>query len=348
MNKYKISIIVPVYNVEKYIRQCLDSIINQTYKNIEILLIDDGSVDNSGKICDEYAKNDKRIKVFHQKNSGVSRARNKGLDNITGDYVMFVDSDDWLELNACEILIKILKKHHVQFLIFNLYKEYNNRIVKMKEYNIPKSDNLLVKKIQAKILAPSIKIDDFSIGQIGFACTKIISSKLFKTNRFPFENKKAVYEDVLLYYNLFENVDKVLVCNEYLYHYRILNTSATRGYNADFPQISDEFNKQILLLKDKHKNDKYYFQSVYVRNLFNLTTVLNLFINNFDTRNSFKVRKKMLKEMLKKDYYKNSIANIKAYNLNKKLKIYYYLLKLKLYTFVILANDCEQVIKRNL
>ena len=92
----KVTIIVPVYNVEKYLRKCLDSLINQTYKNLEIIVIDDGSMDSSGKICDEFAEKDDRVIVIHQKNAGVSIARNVGLDRMSGDYVTFVDSDDYL------------------------------------------------------------------------------------------------------------------------------------------------------------------------------------------------------------------------------------------------------------
>lgn len=122
-----LSVIVPVYNVEKYLPKCLESIIKQTYKNLEIILIDDGSTDDSGKICDEYAEKDKRIKVVHQKNQGVSVARNKGLDLCTGDYITFVDSDDWCEVNyfeqifACNSIDK-----NIGIIITNFVKEYKN------------------------------------------------------------------------------------------------------------------------------------------------------------------------------------------------------------------------------
>lgn len=104
-----ISVIVPVYNVEKYIRNCLDSIINQTYKDLEIILVDDGSTDNSGAICDEYAQKDSRIKVIHKQNGGLSSARNAGLDNATGKYVGFIDSDDFIELDMYEKLLNTLQ-----------------------------------------------------------------------------------------------------------------------------------------------------------------------------------------------------------------------------------------------
>ena len=99
MNEELISIIVPVYNVEEYLKECIDSIINQTYKRIEIILVDDGSTDKSGKICDDYAKIDKRIKVVHKENGGLSDARNVGISVSSGKYIAFVDSDDWVEKN---------------------------------------------------------------------------------------------------------------------------------------------------------------------------------------------------------------------------------------------------------
>ena len=107
----KISIIVPVYNVEKYLRKCVDSILNQTFKDFELILVDDGSIDTSGKICDEYNLKDNRIKVIHKENGGLSSARNAGLDIAQGEYIGFVDSDDWIELDMYEELYKICKEN---------------------------------------------------------------------------------------------------------------------------------------------------------------------------------------------------------------------------------------------
>ena len=107
-----ISVIVPVYNAEKYLRECLDSIVNQTYKNIEIILVDDGSTDGSGAICDEYADKDVRIKVYHIPNGGASNARNLGIDNADGEYLMFVDSDDIILPYVVERAIKLALEHN--------------------------------------------------------------------------------------------------------------------------------------------------------------------------------------------------------------------------------------------
>ena len=109
MENAKVSVVVPVYNVEKYLSRCLDSIINQTYRNLEILLVDDGSTDKSGEICDYYALKDNRIKIFHKNNGGVSSARNYALERMSGDYVTFVDSDDTLSIDAVKKLSSLMK-----------------------------------------------------------------------------------------------------------------------------------------------------------------------------------------------------------------------------------------------
>ena len=116
MSNILVSIIVPVYNVEKYLAFCVESLVKQTYKNIEILLIDDGSTDKSGKISDEWAERDSRIKVFHKENGGLSDARNFGVRHASSDWIMFIDSDDYYELFAVEYLVRIKEKYNADFI----------------------------------------------------------------------------------------------------------------------------------------------------------------------------------------------------------------------------------------
>ena len=120
MDTLLVSVIVPVYNVAPYLEQCLDSIVNQTYQNLEIILVDDGSTDESGAICDRYAEQDGRIQVVHKENGGLSSARNVGLDKMTGEWVLFVDSDDWIELNTLELLFE-QKNEHAEIVEFGIY-----------------------------------------------------------------------------------------------------------------------------------------------------------------------------------------------------------------------------------
>lgn len=136
-----LSVIIPVYKVEKYLRQCIDSVINQTYKNLEIILVDDGSPDNCGKICDEYVEKDKRVKVIHQLNKGLSGARNAGTELAKGEYIAYVDSDDWLDIHMYEELFKVLNKYNLDMVrcaafesdgnskkIISPKKEYANKL----------------------------------------------------------------------------------------------------------------------------------------------------------------------------------------------------------------------------
>ena len=122
----KISVIVPVYNVERYLKRCIESIINQTYKDLEIILVDDGSTDSSGNICDEYKKIDKRISVIHKKNGGLSDARNEGLKVVTGTYIAFVDSDDFLDLDMYEYMQKNIEKENADIVICGTKIDYDN------------------------------------------------------------------------------------------------------------------------------------------------------------------------------------------------------------------------------
>lgn len=122
MNNPKISVIVPVYNAEKYLHRCIDSILNQTFPDFELLLIDDGSKDQSGEICDEYAKKDSRVKVFHKENGGVSSARNVGIDNAVGEYICFCDSDDWVEKTWLLSFFERMCDNDMLITSFNIYE----------------------------------------------------------------------------------------------------------------------------------------------------------------------------------------------------------------------------------
>jgi len=140
MNK-KISVIVPVYNVEKYLEECIESIINQTYKNLEIILVDDGSTDISVSICKKYEKLDNRIKVIQKINGGLSSSRNVGLDNATGEYIMFSDSDDFYTLDACEVMLNEIEKQNADYVIGNYQNCYEDStlwetpVFSLKKYN---------------------------------------------------------------------------------------------------------------------------------------------------------------------------------------------------------------------
>lgn len=203
---YKVSIIVPVYNVEKYLRKCLDSIVNQTYKDIEIILIDDGSTDNSGKICDEYALNDNKICVIHSSNNGVSYARNYGINKAKGKYILFIDGDDFIDENYVQELITLTKKEDYDLVICNEYDYFTiSNYISPREILLPltgifKYDYYRLKNI---IEPPYLKlykmeiINNFDIRfkeNISYCEDQIFNMEYFRyVNKYAFVNKPLYY-----------------------------------------------------------------------------------------------------------------------------------------------------------
>lgn len=204
----KISIIVPIYNEEENLRKCIESLINQTYKELEIILINDGSTDKSKEIIESFK--DKRIIAIDKKNTGISDTRNKGIDKSTGDYIMFVDSDDYLELNCIERLIETAEKENSEIVMFNYYLETPSKRIEIK---LP------------KIEARNLKEDKDLLTKIHLGpCTKIFKSELIKDNLFPLNLK---YEDVPFVVEAVIKAGKISFVPNYLYHYVIKKSGET-------------------------------------------------------------------------------------------------------------------------
>ena len=204
----KISIIVPIYNEEENLRKCIESLINQTYKELEIILINDGSTDKSKEIIESFK--DKRIVAIHKKNTGISDTRNTGIDKSTGDYIMFVDSDDYLELNCIERLIETAEKENSEIVMFNYYLETPSKRIEIK---LP------------KIEARNLKEDKDLLTKIHLGpCTKIFKSELIKDNLFPLNLK---YEDVPFVVEAVIKAGKISFIPDYLYHYVIKKSGET-------------------------------------------------------------------------------------------------------------------------
>lgn len=220
MREKKISIIIPAYNAEKYIRQCIESLIRQTYYNIEIIVVDDGSKDLTGKIIDEYGRNEIRIKVIHQKNGGLSNARNTGMKYVTGEYIMFLDADDWLEDDCCEIAYKEASKEKADLIFFEYSKEYKDKTIGMQTYQM---DKLIYEKYGKKQF---FIYDMRTITAWG----KLYSTELINGQTFN-ENMKTA-EDVDFNFRIYERVNKAIYIRKQLLHYRMLDKSAIHGYDS--------------------------------------------------------------------------------------------------------------------
>ena len=215
-NSNLISIIVPVYNVELYIRNCLNSLINQTYKNIEIIIIDDGSTDDSYKICCDFEKNDSRIRLYKKANGGLSSARNYGLDCALGDYISFVDSDDQLDLNYIDVLYNNILKTKAEISLGKIQKIYDNKIRKCHNNIITFYNS------NYDILNYLSKSRDY------YACGILFKKSLFDNIRFP-EGK--FYEDIGTTYKLYSNAEGLCCTNYDGYLYFIRNNSISMQHS---------------------------------------------------------------------------------------------------------------------
>lgn len=246
-----ISVIVPVYKVEEYLRRCIDSIINQTYKNLEIILVDDGSPDNCGKICDEYAKKDDRINVIHKENGGLSDARNAGIDIANGKYITFIDSDDYVSEDYVEFLYSLIKENNADISMGKHFIIYKNDIINTGTdlKNILKPKEALEKMLYSNDLDVS-------------AWAKLYKKELFQNIKYP---KGRLYEDAATTYKLIDKSKIIAFYSKPIYYYVIRDNSITNHnfnerkfelidstkemceyVNEKYPELKDASNRRLM------------------------------------------------------------------------------------------------------
>lgn len=234
----KISVIVPVYNVEKYIDKCMDSITNQTYKNLEIILVDDGSTDSSGKICDEYAKKDNRIKVIHKENGGLSSARNAGIDIASGKYIGFIDSDDYIELDMYETLYNIITEKNADISACGVIDVYNNNT------KVVKNDSRIVELNTEQALKTFLEAK--GTGHSVFAVNKLYKKEVFENIRYPIGR---IAEDAFVIVEILLQCKKVVIttAKKYYYIHREDSITTKKFSNKNYDVIEAYIrNKQLI------------------------------------------------------------------------------------------------------
>ena len=294
-----ISVIVPIYKVENYLKKCVDSIINQSYKNIEIILVDDGSPDMCGVICDDYLKKDNRIKVIHKENGGLSDARNAGINIAKGDYILCIDSDDWIEENMIEIVYNNALEYSADISICEFIEEDIN-------------GNILGKKEESKEIKcfNRVKALNELISQVNItnhAWNKLYKKELFRNIEYP---KGQLMEDISTTYKLFEKSDKIVYQNVALYHY-IQRSESILG-NITQKRIDDQEN--AIFSRNSYLLSKYP----------DLTDIINI-----DNLKNVKIlyylaiigkHKNLYKSLKYKKYYKEYKKLYKIYKKNIKLE----------------------------
>ena len=247
-----VSIIIPVYNVQDYLARCVDSVLTQTYTDLEIILVDDGSIDISGDICDEYALHDARVRVIHKENGGLSDARNAGLDVVRGNYVAFIDADDYVHPSFLELLLKTINETGAQIAV-STWQE-------LKDGDKPR-------KVKTKRPRCTILTQEEAISSVFYqkklnhsACSRIFETHLFNNLRFP---EGMLYEDLAIIYPLLCKVEKVALINTPMYYYMhrqgsiITTMSLRRTHVLDHierieEQVTDEAPQYLPAVRSRH------------------------------------------------------------------------------------------------
>lgn len=308
-NNILVSVVVPVYNVEKYLSRCVDSILRQTYNNLQIILVDDGSNDKSAVICNEYAKKDTRILVIHKNNGGLSDARNVGIDNAKGDYICFIDSDDFVRETYVEDLLNAILKYEadIAMCLFEKGTDY---------YFKHDFENFLPMEIELTNLVALDKLYDKKLGiNMVIACNKIYNIRLFDNIRFPFGK---IHEDEFTIPKLLYKSKKIIIISKYnYYYYQSLNSITRSSFN---------FNKLDAIEAFIERANFFYLIKEYELYKKTIKSLIILLFDYFDNINNqdynkfiyYKIKRFKLKNKLIKVVLKGRIG--------LKEKIYFFLL----------------------
>ena len=307
-----ISIIVPVYNVEKYLEQCLESLLNQTYKNIEIIVVNDGSTDCSLDILKRYALKDKRIKIYSQKNQGLSKARNKALEQIDGKYIMFVDSDDWIEINTCETALYELKKNDSDIVMWAYKREYLNSskdtcFMGMKSIRWKGKEVVNLWRRMIGPVGEELKLPHTVDSMI------TVWGKLYKREMLydlQFTDTKIIgTEDAYFNIELFLRANMVLYIPSSLYHYRKeeLN-SLTHLYKKEKISQWRELYKRIYKILQEQERTEIYYEALRNRICLGL---IGLGLNLIEDNRMTNIQKlKEIQSILHVSYYRDSLKEL--------------------------------------
>lgn len=333
MNKY--SIIIPVYNVEKTLRRCLDSVINQTYKNLEIICINDGSKDNSLKILNEYAKKDDRIIIVNKENGGLASARNEGIKKVNGDVITFLDSDDWFEIDCIEYVNNILEKNKDLDVYRGDYYLTDGNIQKNnKEYKRYTGKVELTAEIKRKILY------DIYNGKIqSFSWLLFLRSKVIKEKKIIFNNKVTFMEDVEFFTRLIYEISNIYFGVEPKINYYYNTKGLTKSnINLDKKAISiNETKKSIIntLIKNKELELAKYANSIYFKATIEMLFLF--FVNKKD--------KNIVINIMQKIFNKCNLENMDVGKLNIYYKLILYFLKKQKYSMCVFLYKMKKILK---
>ena len=320
----KVTVVVPCYKVEKYLPQMVESLLSQTLRDLEIILVDDGSPDRTGAICDEYAAKDARIRVIHKPNGGVAAARNDGLDAATGDWIVFCDSDDYLELDALEKLVDAGEEARADVVFGDVVLVFDDRTKPAVFYKneFVTDDRQILDKL---IAADFYKYYCFDPAEGGAAFgyggpwNKLVRRQLLTDNGIRFDLRvRGIFDDLIYTAYIFGAAQRVAYVHVPVYNYRQLDSSITHTYKANLLEINQAIFSSWQEFMSRYGSDGRFEKPYYANVLRRLKATLGLYFFNKQNKNSFAKQCKELKALLKSEPYCTALKELDSSKLRYK------------------------------
>lgn len=339
--KYQLSIIVPAYNVELYICDCIESVLKQTYPHWELILVNDGSTDKTQEICDKYALNDQRIKVMHKSNGGLVSARNTGYGASVGEWVMYLDGDDWLEKNTFEELVKAIEAHNPEIIFWKTSQNLKGKAIKGKAEWKCDNDEKLYINTECEDLAYNTLV--YSSG-ISTAFSKLLRRDFVEKHKLWHNPKlRQGAEGIEFSLRVFNSTHKALFINRYFTNYRYNEDSISKRIDEkNTIHIIDCFNEIYDYIKNEVKKD-YFFQVFYQRILYVIIAIAMSTYFHPKNKERLLIRIKKYKNLIHNTpIFKDALDYAKIEKLDKFRKVTIYLIKYKCYVAIPLISRTKQ------
>lgn len=325
MTESLVTVIIPIYNVEKYLDRCVESVVNQTYKNLEIILVDDGSPDNCPKMCDEWAQRDGRIKVVHKQNAGLGMARNTGIENATGKYIFFFDSDDYVDVTIVEKCVLSAEKQGAEAVIYGRCEVYDDGRIIKKELRPTKE--VFTGQEVVDILLPSMFTYDMGFGVSAWG--KMFSLDTFRKFSLRFVSEREIIsEDAYFALEFFSHISVATIVNESLYFYYKRDDSLSRVFRADRHSKNDIFYQKSIEYINVAQLPRCVVTHFTARYHMYALSAMKQLLSSDMTKSEKKSR---LKEMFRSTVLRGSLESDTLRVHKKSLRLFFTLLKMRLY-----------------
>lgn len=349
MSDMRISIVLPTYNVKDYIGQCISSLTQQTYENLEILIVNDGSTDGTDALCDELAATDSRIRVFHKENGGTHTARNRGIQEATGQYIMFMDPDDWLDTTTFEELVSHIREENPDVIRFSYVREFPTHSVKKENTFLPETlcQGNACREVcrQTMGLMGQELAHPENMNYLASACFCLYKKEIIDKNGLEFYNIReiATFSDGLFNIRFLQKADRFLYVDKPYYHYRKFSAgAATSNYRERFLERQMILFEMLEDIAEKESSDA--FREAFQNRV--VFSTMEICLNALKGKHKFSRQYREMKQVLKNPMHRSACKQLRLGQLPMKWRIYYLLVKTRLTLPVFLMTKVIRFIQR--